>query len=125
MVICNIIRYIILYNIGEADTINIRGEAEIMKLNRFIVGDAVEVLKHDFPENYVDLTVTSPPYDNLRNYNNFSFDANSILSAIFRVAKPGGVCVWVVGEKINSGRSLSSFNHAFAGRDCGLLCMTS
>ena len=58
---CSIIRYIILYNIDEADTINIRSEAGIMKLNRFIVGDAVEILKHDFPENYVGLTVTSPP----------------------------------------------------------------
>jgi len=92
-----------------------------MKLNRFIVGDAVDVLKHNCPENYIDLTVTSPPYDDLRNYNGFSFDASSMLSAIFRVTKPGGVCVWVVGEKINGGRSLSSFNHAFAGRDCGFV----
>ena len=87
----------------------------------FYCWDAVDVLKHDCPENYIDLIVTSPPYDNLRNYNGFSFDAGSMLSAIFRVTTPGGVCVWVVGEKINGGRSLSSFNHAFAGRDCGFV----
>ena len=90
-----------------------------MILNRFIVGNAAEVLMHDFSENCFDLTVTSPPYDDLRNYKGFSFDANTMLAAIYRVTKPGGVCIWVVGEKINDGRSLSSFNHAFMGRDCG------
>ena len=90
-----------------------------MLLNEFVVGNAINILDKDFPENCFDLTITSPPYDNLRNYNGFVFDALSMLSAIYRVTKPGGVCVWVVGEKINGGRSLSSFSHAFAGRDCG------
>ena len=90
-----------------------------MLLNRFVVGNAVDVLNGEVLENSFDLTVTSPPYDDLRTYNGFVFDAVSMLSAIYRVTKPGGVCVWVVGEKINQGRSLSSFNHAFLGRDCG------
>ena len=42
-----------------------------------------------------------------------------MLAAIYNVTKSGGVCVWVVGEKINGGRSLSSFSHAFIGRDAG------
>lgn len=92
-----------------------------MKLNRFIVGDAIKILNHEFPEEFVDLTVTSPPYENLRMYNGFSFSAEFMLSALFRATKPGGVCVWVVGEKINGGRSLSSFSHAFIGRDCGFV----
>ncbi len=86
--------------------------------NNLIVGDAVEILK-SWNEACVDLTVTSPPYDDLRNYKGYSFDAESMLSAIHRVTKQGGVCVWVIGEKINGGRSLSSFDHAFIGRDCG------
>ncbi len=86
--------------------------------NNLIVGDAVEIL-NSWNEACVDLTVTSPPYDNLRNYKGYSFDAELMLSAIHRVTKKGGVCVWVVGEKINGGRSLSSFDHAFIGRDCG------
>ncbi|MDE0308373.1 MAG: site-specific DNA-methyltransferase [Acidiferrobacterales bacterium] len=90
-----------------------------MKVDRFIVGDAVDILRSRFPSEFVDLTVTSPPYDTLRNYNGFTFDPRSMLSAIYRATKPGGVCVWVIGEKINGGRSLSSFNHAFIGRDCG------
>ncbi len=84
----------------------------------FIVGDAAEVLS-SWEEPCIDLTVTSPPYDNLRNYNGYKFDAGAMLSAIFKVTKQGGVCVWVVGEKINGGRSLTSFDHAFMGRDVG------
>ncbi|MCY4304198.1 MAG: site-specific DNA-methyltransferase [Aestuariivita sp.] len=91
-----------------------------MKLNSLIVGDAVNIL-NKYPIDFVDLTVTSPPYENLRNYNGYSFNPSSMLSAIYRVTKPGGVCVWVVGEKINGGRSLSSFRHAFIGKDCGFI----
>ena len=91
-----------------------------MKPNSFHIADAVTVLGRCRKEA-VDLTVTSPPYDNLRNYNGYEFDAAEMLSAIYSVTKPGGVCVWVVGEKINGGRSLSSFEHAFIGRDCGWL----
>ena len=87
--------------------------------NRFIVGDAINVLNNDFDSEVFDLTVTSPPYESLRDYNGYSFTANSMLSAIYRVTKPGGVCVWVVGDKIKNGRSLVSFDHAFIARDCG------
>ena len=83
-----------------------------------IVGDAVQIMKSWNP-SCIDLTVTSPPYDSLRNYNGYLFDADTMLSAILDVTKPGGVCVWVVGEKINGGRSLTSFDHAFIGRDIG------
>ena len=86
---------------------------------RFLVGDAVQILESELEENMVDLTVTSPPYEDLRKYNGYNFDARAMLSAIYRVTKPGGVCVWVVGEKINGSRSLSSFNHAFVGKECG------
>ncbi len=91
-----------------------------MQLDRFIVGDAVKALS-DFPPECIDFTVTSPPYENLRNYNGFSFTAETMLSALYRVTKKGGVCVWVVSEKIMNGRSLSSFNHAFVGKDCGFV----
>ena len=86
--------------------------------NMFHVGDAVKVLRR-FNESAIDLTVTSPPYEDLRDYKGYQFDALKMLSAIHRVTKPGGVCVWVVGEKINGSRSLSSFNHAFIGKEAG------
>ena len=84
---------------------------------KFITGDAVAVLNDWAP--CVDLTVTSPPYDNLRNYNGYQFNASAMLEAILGATVEGGVCVWVVGEKINGGRSLTSFEHAFVGREVG------
>ena len=88
--------------------------------NRFIVADAVEYMAREMPSEHVDLTVTSPPYDSLRNYNGYDFDARSMLEGLYRVTKKGGIVVWVVGEKIKHGsKSLSSFEHAFIGRDCG------
>lgn len=88
------------------------------ELDRFYIGDSVELLQK-WPGDFVDLTVTSPPYDNLRHYKGYRFDAGAMLSAIYRATRPGGVCVWIVGEKINNGRSLSSFRHAFIGQECG------
>ena len=58
--------------------------------NQLIAGDCVEVLAR-FPRNCIDLTVTSPPYDKLRNYEGYSFDAKGVASALFLVTKPGGV----------------------------------
>lgn len=52
----------------------------------------------NMPDGFVDLTVTSPPYDKLRTYNGFSFDFEAIAKELHRVIKPGGVVVWVVGD---------------------------
>ena len=90
------------------------------KVNQFFPGDAVALLG-GFPAGCINLTVTSPPYENLRNYRGYSFDASAMLQALHRVTKPGGVCVWVVGDKINKGRSLVSFEHAFAAREAGFV----
>ena len=50
------------------------------------------------PDGFIDLTVTSPPYDNLRTYNGYSFDFEAVAKELFRVTKDGGVVVWVVGD---------------------------
>ena len=65
-----------------------------------------------WPENFIDLTVTSPPYDNLRDYKQYVFDFEKIAAQLYRITKEGGVVVWVVGDKINGGRSLTSFRQA-------------
>ena len=67
-----------------------------MYLDEIIHGDSADVLK-TFPPDCIDLTVTSPPYDNLRKYNGFTFDFSTIAKELFRVTKAGGVVVWVVG----------------------------
>jgi DNA modification methylase len=51
----------------------------------------------------VDLTVTSPPYSNLRNYKGFSFDFEKTANGLYYVTKPGGIVVWVVGDKTING----------------------
>lgn len=67
----------------------------------------------------VDLTVTSPPYDDLRDYKGYTFDFEAVAAGLYRVTKPGGVAVWVVGDKINGGRSLTSHRQILGFEDAG------
>jgi site-specific DNA-methyltransferase (adenine-specific) len=72
------------------------------------------------PAEVVDLTVTSPPYDSLRDYKGYSFPFEEIATGLLRVTKPGGVVVWVVGDKILRGnRSMTSFRQALYFQDLG------
>ncbi len=81
--------------------------------NHLYTGDCVKIMAA-MDEGMVDLTVTSPPYDNLRNYQGYSFPFEDIAAGLFRVTKEGGVVVWVVGDKINGhgGRTLTSMKQA-------------
>lgn len=74
--------------------------------------------------NCVDLTVTSPPYDSLRTYGNlgeWSFDTfKPIADELYRVTKPGGMVVWIVGDAtVNGGESGSSFRQALYFQSIG------
>jgi site-specific DNA-methyltransferase (adenine-specific) len=74
--------------------------------------DCLETMKR-MPDNFLDLTVTSPPYDNLRDYKGYSFDFESIAKDLFRVTKKGGVVVWVVGDAtIKGSETGTSFKQA-------------
>ena len=69
----------------------------------------------------VDLTVTSPPYDNLRTYNGYCFDFENIAKELYRVTKQGGVVVWVVKDGVTDGfESLTSFRQAIGFDNVGL-----
>jgi len=48
-------------------------------------------------DGFVNLTVTSPPYDDLRDYEGYDFDFPAIASELYRVTADDGVLVWVVG----------------------------
>lgn len=90
-----------------------------IKPNEIYNYDCVEFMK-SMDENYVDLTVTSPPYDDLRNYKGYHFDFENVAKGLYRVTKKGGVVVWVVGDKITNGnRTLTSFKHAIFLQECG------
>jgi len=88
-------------------------------LNKIIQGDCLEVMK-DIPENYIDLTITSPPYDNLRDYKGYTFDFKGIAKQLFRITKQGGVVVWVVGDAtIKGSETGTSFKQALYFKKIG------
>jgi len=70
-------------------------------------------------DNCVDLTVTSPPYDDLRNYKGYNFTFEEIAKQLYRITKDGGVVVWVVGDRLNAGHSLTSFKQAIFFKEIG------
>jgi site-specific DNA-methyltransferase (adenine-specific) len=91
--------------------------------NTIFLGDAVDIMS-GFDNEIIDLTVTSPPYDNLRTYNGkikdevtyedgFSFPFVEMAKQLFRLTKKGGVVVWVVNDQVkNGGETGSSFRQA-------------
>ena len=88
-------------------------------VNKIYNIDCVEGMKL-LPDSFVDLTVTSPPYDNLRKYNGFSWDFEATAKELYRVTKQGGVVVWVVGDAtVNGSETLTSFKQALFFKDLG------
>jgi DNA modification methylase len=71
-------------------------------------------------DNFIDLVVTSPPYDELRKYNGYSFEFESIAKELFRVVKDGGVVVWIVGDATIEGTETgTSFKQALYFKEIG------
>lgn len=90
-----------------------------MKINDVYCIDNVKGMK-ELSDNFVDLTVTSPPYDNLRKYKGYSFDFENVARQLLRITKIGGVLVWIVGDSTKKGsESLTSFRQAIFFRDLG------
>lgn len=89
-----------------------------------IHGDCLEVMKK-IPDGSIDLTVTSPPYDNLRTYNGNNAQWGepvwkSVIEELYTVTKPGGVVVWVVGDAtIKGSETGTSFKQALWAMECG------
>ena len=72
------------------------------------------------PDNCIDLTITSPPYDNLRRYDGFVFDFNSIAKQLYRITKPGGIVVWIVNDAIVKGsRTATCYKQALFFMEVG------
>jgi len=91
---------------------------------KLIHGDCIEELKK-IEDNSVDLTVTSPPYDNLRTYNgnNEHWGEHiwkSCIEELYRVTKEGGVIVWVVGDAtIKGSETGTSFKQGLWAKEVG------
>ncbi len=90
-----------------------------------LINDNAEIALCKIPQNSIELTVTSPPYDNLRTYNgnNALWSESvwkSIIEELYNVTKPGGVVVWVVGDAtIKGSETGTSFKQALWARECG------
>ena len=73
------------------------------------------------PDRSIDLTVTSPPYDDMRKYSGNTFNGfESIVKELYRVTKDGGVVVWVVGDQTVKGNETgTSFKQALYFKEVG------
>lgn len=91
---------------------------KVIKPVNLHVADCVEFMQQMQPKS-VDLTVTSPPYDDLRDYKGYTFDFENIAKGLYDVTKDGGVVVWVVGDRINGGFSLTSFRQGLFFQNIG------
>ena len=90
-----------------------------MEINKIYNEDCL-VTMGKMSDNFIDLTITSPPYDNLRDYKGYTFEFESIAKELYRVTKQGGVVVWVVGDAtINGSESGMSFKQALYFMQCG------
>ena len=78
-------------------------------VNSIICRDNVELLK-TFPDECIDMVVTSPPYDSLRDYNGYELDLHGLGEQLLRVLKEGAICVMVIQDSTKDfAKSLTSF----------------
>ena len=92
---------------------------------KLIQGDCLDVMK-EIKDDSIDLTVTSPPYDNLRTYG-MDIDKTwgehiwkPIIEQLYRITKYGGVVVWVVGDAtIKGSETGTSFKQALYFKKVG------
>lgn len=92
-----------------------------MKNNVIYHGNCVKIMKENIEKNSIDLTVTSPPYDDLRDYKGYDFNFEAIAKQLYRVTILGGIVVWVIGDAtIDGSETLSSFKQAIFFKEvCG------
>lgn len=92
----------------------------MLERNQIHIENCLETMAR-MPDGSMDMILTSPPYDDLRAYNGYSFDFESIAEEVARVLKPGGYLVWVIGDAVKRGsESGTSFRQALKFMELGL-----
>lgn len=88
-------------------------------VNRVFNEDCLQTMSN-MEENIVDLVVTSPPYEDLRDYEGFSFDFENTALLLYKILKPGGTVAWVINDKVkDSDRSAESFRQCLFFKHIG------
>lgn len=99
-------------------------EVRPIELNKIYNEDCLEGMKR-IPDGSIDLTLTSPPYDDLRSYNGNNNSWNqalwkSVIEELYRVTKDGGVVVWIVGDAtIKGSETGTAFKQALYFKEIG------
>lgn len=90
-----------------------------MKLNTIYNEDCLETMSR-MPDDFIQATITSPPYDDLRDYEGFNFDFKATAEGLWRVTKKSGVVVWVVADATKNGsKTGTSFRQALYFKELG------
>ena len=90
-----------------------------INLNNVYVSDCLSFMQK-IDSNSVDMVLTSPPYDNLRKYNGYSFDFFPIVKEIYTILKNGAITVWIVGDQtVDGSETGESFRQALGFMDIG------
>lgn len=89
-------------------------------INKIFNEDCLKTMSR-MPNDFIDLTLTSPPYDNLRDYEDYtSFDFINIAKELYRITKNGGIVVWIVGDSVvKKSKTLTSFKQALEFKEIG------
>mgnify|MGYP001564785264 CR=1 FL=1 len=88
-------------------------------IDSIVCGDNVATMRQ-LPDECIDLTVTSPPYDDLRTYGGHAWDFEAVARELFRVTKKGGVVVWVVADAtVDGSETGTSFRQALFFMETG------
>lgn len=95
----------------------------MIELNKIYNEDCLEGMK-SIPDGSVDMTLTSPPYDNLRTYDNtlvWNKEVwENVIKELYRVTKDGGIVVWIVGDAtIKGSETGTSFKQALYFKEVG------
>ena len=92
------------------------------QLNQYYIENCIDTMNNRIPDESINLVLTSPPYDNMRNYNgNYSFDFETTAKLLVRKLAKGGVIVWVTNDAtIKGSESGTSFKQALYFKSLGL-----
>ena len=94
----------------------------MIELNKIYNEDCLKTMAK-MPDEFIDLVITSPPYDDLREYNGYKFKFKKIAKELTRVLKQGGIIMWNVSDSVKNGsETLTSFKQAIYFKEkCSLL----